>query len=183
MKKITLGPKIVISDPAYEIPTLAPCQAILKILPGEYLTKVQTVKRTINTLIVVHKKYLKSDLNFGLTTSPICADSGQVGIFDYDSYRNDAHIVKAPKVKFTYPKRKPGDKWYESVSKFTMSDRGWGTYDRGVISTSGHGDGVYDLYLAQVSGTIVAVAIDFKTADLNLNFYKQKRRKRLVSGK
>jgi hypothetical protein len=57
-----------------------------------------------------------------------------------------------------------GDKWYETICSRTLGVLQWGVYDRGVVSSSGIGDGSYSLYTATVDEEgkeIVGFIIDF----------------------
>ena len=65
-----------------------------------------------------------------------------------------------------------GDIWYGHMCDRTLSDTQWGTYDNGVVSSSGFGDGTYNLLVAKHKGQIVGIAIDFyvlkfKNSDFN----------------
>ena len=75
-------------------------------------------------------------------------DSGQAGIFCETSYRNDEIVesITTPEVDFVLPyDDTPGDKWYEKICRFTLVEPRWGSYDTGVVSSSGYGDGGYPL--------------------------------------
>lgn len=183
MNKIILGDTVVVSDPCYTIPTW--CQAIVKdVLPGEYLSAVEFVDagpwgNRSNTMVAVHKDYIDAKLRFQSHPSTIGVDSGQAGIFDFNSYRNDevAQSITTPPSDFSLAnyrsETEPGEDWYEKMCKFTLTGDSWGSYDSGIVSTSGCGDGSYDLYVAKVNKKIVALAIDFGTTNKNLTFYKK----------
>jgi len=47
------------------------------------------------------------------------------------------------------------------MCKHTLSDQSWGVYDSGIVSSSGFGDGAYQLYVVKKRNKIVAFAIDF----------------------
>jgi hypothetical protein len=178
MKKITLGNKVVVSDPCYTIPTW--CQIVVNdVLPGEYLSSVEMVDLNewgtrSNTMVAIHKDYLDAKLRFSEYPGTVGVDSGQAGIFDFDSYRNDevAEGITTPSVDFNLGEKGEGEKWYEKMCKFTLSEKSWGVYDSGIVSSSGVGDGSYDLYVAKIDKKVVALAIDFGVAKKNLRFYK-----------
>jgi hypothetical protein len=54
-----------------------------------------------------------------------------------------------------------GDKWYEKMCRLTSADQQWGSYNTGVVSSSGCGDGSYRLLVAKHKGKIVGIAIDY----------------------
>ena len=58
-----------------------------------------------------------------------------------------------------------GDDWYEKMCKFTLSEASWGAYDNGVVSSSGIGDGAYDLYVMKDGDEIVGMKVDFLPDD------------------
>lgn len=179
MKRITLGDTVVVSDPCYTMPTW--CQAVVKdVLPGEYLSAAEFVETDgwgdrSNTLVAVHKDYINEKLRFQSYPATIGVDSGQAGIFDLASYRNDeiAEGITTPGTDFCLGNNNTeGDKWYEKMCRFTLSEDSWGAYDSGIVTSSGYGDGSYDLYVAKKDKKIVALAIDFGTTHKNLSFYK-----------
>jgi hypothetical protein len=115
-------------------------------------------------LFLVHKDHqITKDLvydwfgDFGV-------DSGQAGVFDAASYRNDsaAEAIQTPYVDFVLPGRDlEGDAWYEKMCKFTLGESGWGAYDAGAVSSSGWGDGMYPVYGAEVDDKVVALQLVF----------------------
>jgi hypothetical protein len=58
------------------------------------------------------------------------------------------------------------------MCKFTLCDDQWGSYNTGVVSSSGCGDGSYRLLVAKHKGKIVGIALDYllfklKSSDFN----------------
>jgi hypothetical protein len=180
MEKIYLGAEVMVSDPCYTVPTW--CQhKLTSVLPGEYLT---TAFKSDNTdgwgmrcaaLVAVHKDYMEDELAWRtVTTADIGVDSGKCGIFDMESYRNDsiAEEITTPDSNFHIVFDGEGEKWYEKMCKFTLGDQQWGSYNTGVVSSSGIGDGSYRLLVAKHKGRVVGIAIDYllfklKSSDFN----------------
>ena len=172
-KRITLDDTVMVTDPSYEIPTW--CQIKLTdVLPGSYLPMCLDIDtggwgRRECVLLAVHEDYVDSKLAWRKTLGEVGVDSGQAGIFSYDSYRNDeiASNIKVPELAydgrpFEYPWRdKAGDAWYEQICRITLGELSWGAYEEGVASRSGYGDGSYTCYVAKKNKKIVAIAIDF----------------------
>lgn len=166
---ITLGNEVVISDPCYTIPTW--CQYKTdKVLPGQYHTFVERNNRfgwgMRNTgLLAVHQDFVSQPLKFRrITAADIGVDSGQAGIFDLKSYRNDdvfMNEVSDFAKKYRGNNNGEGEQWYCHMADRTLSDIGWGTYSHGVVSSSGIGDGSYVLKVAKHNRKIVALFIDF----------------------
>ena len=154
---ITLGNEVYVTDPCYSVPTW--CQLKLKdVLPGQWIaTMIYDELNGTNRnaeLHLVHKDYQRSkDLAYDWL-GDFGVDSGQAGVFDAASYRDDAAAAKysLPESKFDMsPYHMDGDRWYEAVSKLTLdTPDNWGAYDAGVVSSSGWGDGMYAAYGAEV---------------------------------
>jgi len=92
----------------------------------------------------------------------VCVDSGQAGIYDAKYFKDD-NIVGDYKLAKFIPINDPGDKWYSMNCKITMNYK-WHCVDTvpyGVVSSSGYGDGMYDLFVASKNDKIVAVKIVF----------------------
>ena len=182
MKKIKLTKKVVVSDPCYTIPTW--CQAVLdNVKPGVYHT---TVKKhdagdwgnRCSMIYAIHEDYIDHpnliDGKWEKTNYDIGVDSGQCGIFDFDSYRNDNHQIELGEGDISFfsqepwsrdKNEEPGESWYVKMCSRTLGTEHWGTYDSGIVSSSGFGDGSYDLYVVYKRNKIVAFAIDFLVED------------------
>ena len=156
-KTINLGPEVYVTDPCYSVPTW--CQTKLtNVLPGEWIVSmIYDEKQGTNRnaeLFLVHKDYQGKSLLYDWDwLGDFGVDSGQAGVFDAASYRNDsaAEAIQTPYVDFVLPGRDlEGDAWYEKMCKFTLGESGWGAYDAGAVSSSGWGDGMYPVYGAEV---------------------------------
>ena len=167
MNTIKLTEEVIVSDPCYTIPTW--CQIVLKnVLPGDYHPFVQRSTEfgwgmRCHRVGVIHNDFIEYHLSWRKTSGEVGVDSGQAGIFCKTSYRNDelAESITTPEVNFGIGRDGEGDAWYEKMCKFTLSDKGWGSYDTGVVSSSGIGDGGYDCLVAKVNGKIVGICINF----------------------
>ena len=174
MKQITLGSKVVVSDPCYSIPTW--CQEIVEgVKPGKYNVFIHKLDidgwgERVCALVAIHEDHEFNNIYLDHYSDNIGVDSGQAGIFDYSSYRNDSIVDSIPKMKlkeeFTLygGRMESGDEWYERICTHTLSEESWGTYDTGVVSSSGIGDGSYQLYTAtegEDSTPIIGFVINF----------------------
>jgi hypothetical protein len=163
--------KFVVSDPCYTLGTW--CQGILE----------NVKKGTWNAAILVSDEddfgkrvsrlYAKHDsLNTEFPDLEPCwsecnfdvgVDSGQVGIYEYETYRNDSVIDFVPR-NTIYTDRSPGHRWMaancgQTIGKFA------GTIPGGVVSQSGYGDGVYSAFVVKDnSSMIIAVMVEFFSA-------------------
>jgi hypothetical protein len=168
---ITLGDEVYVTDPCYSVPTW--CQLKFKdVLPGQWIvTMIYDELGGTNRnaeLHLIHKDYQNSkDLAYDWF-GDFGVDSGQAGVFDAASYRNDAAAANfnTPRIDFVIPGDKlDGDAWYEKICRFTLAEDGWGAYDAGAVSSSGWGDGEYPVYGAENEAG--------KTVALNLVFIDQ----------
>jgi Protein of unknown function (DUF4241) len=182
MKKIKLSNKVVVSDPCYEIPTW--CQIIVDdVLPGYYQPSICRIDlddwgNRISGLSCVHEDYIgkENELKLNWVEHPgiVGVDSGQAGVFSMESYRNDAMVGEEPVFDFGDSfDREMGDVWYRMCAHKTLSEKSWGVYDEGVVSSSGIGDGSYDLYvLKNNEDKVVGFCIDFLLDEnFDLEFY------------
>lgn len=155
---INLGPEVYVTDPCYSVPTW--CQKKLtNVLPGEWVVSMiydELGGSNRNAeLYLVHKDYQSAKkLPAFDHLGDIGVDSGQAGVFDAASYRDDAYAagITSPEVDFGLPGDPiEGDAWYTKMCKFTLAEDGWGTYAAGAVSSSGYGDGLYPIYGAEVN--------------------------------
>ncbi len=184
MDCITLDETVMVSDPCYSDPTW--CQIKLtNVLPGQYYPTCRIIEdpywgERCSVLLVVHKDYLHDTLSWRNSPGEVGVDSGQAGIFSYDTYRNDSICddIDSP-VCCGFPSfGTPGEDWYEKVSGFTLSSEKWGSYYKGVVSSSGIGDGGYRCLLAKDKGKVVGIAIDYsmeklRNKDMNVIIQEQ----------
>lgn len=150
MKTITLGEKIMVSDPSYRVG--AWCQKVLdNILPGTYKCSV----RRCNYDCFGFRNTMMRIIHEGCTHTPweridadIGVDSGMAGIYDYDYFEQN-HDKKTGMT----------DEWYDRVCE---CDGNILLDDKAFIAESGFGDGIYDCYVAKnKDGQIIGVKITF----------------------
>jgi hypothetical protein len=109
-----------------------------------------TLNDGTNTEIIVH--HVEHELALGdfVRYQPqnmygaIGVDSGQAGFFDADTLATHNH-----------------DHFYEEVCNLTLGTLGAGVIKYGAVSSSGWGDGSYELFIATENGQVVAARIDF----------------------
>ena len=172
-RQIRLGGEVIVSDPCYEIPTW--CQEVIKnVRPGVYDTEVDYRESSgwgerVHSLTVLHEN-IKSP-NWEHYSNNIGVDSGQCGVFCMTSYRNDEMSQELPWLTEKgdpfgdhpfRPVKEEGEQWYVKMCDRTLStEEGWGVYDTGVVSSSGYGDGSYELQVCQMDGLIHGFRIIF----------------------
>lgn len=126
-----LGDKAIASDPCYEYGLW--CQLeIPNVSPGRYDAFVRMMGNRVAELLAV-----KQDGRYDFPTCPfgeaIGVDSGQAGIYDHDWYAE--HGASA------------GLDCYSEISEMTLGYE-YGTYDdKCVVSSSGWGDGAYQVFV------------------------------------
>jgi len=167
MKKFNITSGVMVcSDPCYEIPTW--CQGIVEnVKNGEWEAEVETSNEggwgeRIAVLKVNHVN-AKLSGGFKLLNFDGGVDSGQFGFFDKDFYRNDEVAKDLPKEDFgdNYDENE-GDSWYRAVCSLTLGVESWGVLSGGAVSSSGFGDGSYNVYGSKdESGEYVAFYVVF----------------------
>lgn len=171
--QILLGEQVIVSDPCYEVPTW--CQEIIKnVRPGMYDITVDYREsdgwgERVHSLTVLHN-IIKSPI-WEHHCNHIGVDSGQAGVFCMTSYRNDDIAGNLPWLTEKgdpfgdhpfRPVKEDGEKWYVKMCDRTLStEQGWGVYDTGVVSSSGYGDGQYELLTSQMDGMVHGFKIIF----------------------
>ena len=177
--EVTSG-SIVCSDPCYVIPTW--CQGIVNnVKNGTWLAEVDMKNEgdwgiRVASLFIVNKVAFENEgeypiserlLDFSQMNFNAGVDSGQFGFFDKEFYRNDESAKDLKKYEFgdNYDTQS-GDTWYRACSDLTLGDESWGVMPNGVVSTSGFGDGSYDVFgYKDNSGEYVAFSVVFIYAD------------------
>jgi hypothetical protein len=161
MKKITLGKKVVVSDPCYEIPTW--CQAVIdNVEPGEYECDVEKTDEgewgnRCAVLRVIKLDSSHKDEDWEFYPADIGVDSGQCGVFDFDTYRRDSIVPEMEDVENETGEnwnyigwKEEGEKWYGKICEYTLfPECSHGGYKNGYVSSSGYGDGCYPLYVTR----------------------------------
>jgi hypothetical protein len=182
---IKLGNEVMVSDPCYEVGTWCQ-QKLTDVLPGNYYPFVRQTDETggwgrrNSTLTVVHEDYVKKNLSWRAYPTEIGVDSGQAGIFSMDTYRKDeVFIGQESEFGKKYGigwKEDGGESWYAHMVDRTLSEQSWGTYENGVVASSGIGDGGYEMSVAKADGKIVGITIDFfmeKLRKMDYESYKE----------
>jgi hypothetical protein len=189
-RTITLGKEVMVSDPHYTEPTW--CQIKLdNVKPGNYIAYHKTYEYTDggflpSMILVIHQDHNDDeDLVWDLEDGEVGVDSGQAGIFSYETFRKDGLEMEVPTVGWDgksfewlesiMKDKEDGDDWYLKMTKMTLTTERWGTYDQGIVSRSGQGDGSYNLYTASIDGEVVAMAVDFAVEEepvIDFEFFK-----------
>ena len=146
---------IIVTDPCYNYDER---QIIDNALPGEWIANVVISDegswgKRIAELIVMNVDSHHDGYEWERSKIEVGVDSGQAGFFD----------------SFMYPRGDTGEygdtsTFYGKVCNMTVTEQGHGTagvLSFGVASSSGFGDGGYDLYTATQDGKVVAAKIVF----------------------
>ena len=159
--KIESG-RIMISDPCYGLGTW--CQAQDVEFPnGEYNAYYKATDESANCIkeIRLVNKVLKvseeDKIKWTSLENEIGVDSGQAGIFDgkyYEDYHGD-----------DCSDEEVDEEWYNRVCNITcnlVDEEFAGVIDnKGLVSSSGYGDGGYEAYIGKLDDQIVAVKVIF----------------------
>jgi hypothetical protein len=167
MGTIKLSQNVRVSDPCYDNDVWCKTK-LTNVLPGNYNVFIEKGDEhgwgmRVKSVRVIHEDF--SDTDMWEEHSEIGVDSGQAGIFCETSYRNDtiAESIETPRSRFDLPfNDNEGDKWYEKMCNFTLSDDQYGIYETGVVTSSGIGDGGYPLeVIKERNGYIVGMRITY----------------------
>lgn len=145
--------KLRVTDPCYGM-TVWCAHTLENVKNGEWFGSILEIDdrnwgRRVKSLKIIHStmvgnrrlRYHRLDVNIGV-------DSGQAGFWDeqyFRSVKSDIEINEA---------------FYDEICNITLSNE-FGGNEFGVASSSGYGDGVYSLEVAEMNGEIVAANIIF----------------------
>jgi len=159
---------MILSDPCYTLGTW--CQAeVSNLLPGKYKVFVSYLHDVnwgtrISGIVAAHEDFWdaiycsRAKLTESKTFS-LGVDSGQLGIFDKEWYRNDAKLSPEQLPK-TETWKEEDEMWYGTCCEATLDEEQCGLVPGGFVSSSGYGDGAYDAFLHQFDGCNKYAAIE-----------------------
>lgn len=138
--------KAIVSDPCYELETNG--GKILDVFNGEWdAFTIENEEGRVKSLTVIHKDYnfykYVHDGNYDLITNDLGVDSGQMAVCDYEKYDTS-------------------EKEYQKYCEKTLSELSAGIVgDYAAVSSTGYGDGSYELYGAKTDGKYYSFLIEF----------------------
>jgi hypothetical protein len=99
----------------------------------------------------------------------VCVDSGQMSIVDSEHYKNDMDTIG--KTLSEVNDDTPGEKWYSMICNITLNKKvRAGIIPNGVVSESGIGDGVYNLFkLCDKNDCVIGLKVNFLIGDNESN--------------
>ena len=156
---IDLSGKVVISDPCYDRNKWYVVKDIA-VKPGKYAICVTQIDMeeygvVIAAIMAVHTDYFKSlKAEWNPYDCVIGVDSGQCGIFDDTIY---------PAYEKSGGEYDDENSFYGECCKLTLSDAKSGILRTrgGAVSSSGHGDGSYELFCQYHDGERIALMVNF----------------------
>ncbi len=166
---------MVCSDPCYSIPTW--CQGIVEnVKKGTWIASVIRSDEGDwgDRIAMLQVHHIDNNVEPMVNMFPMDfvggVDSGQFGFFDKDFYRNDESAKDLPKYNFSSDfDREDGDAWYRACAEKTLGDESWGVLPNGVVSTSGFGDGSYEIFGEKDGDEYVGFAVMFIAPELDEN--------------
>ena len=170
MKKlgtINLSGKVVVSDPCYDRDVWC-MQDDIAVKAGNYHVYVsysdeKEFGTRVAALAVVHTDHLDllSDghLNWNSVNGSIGVDSGQCGIFDDSIYPRGTKADEDAEVF---------DSFYQECCNITGSEEQGGILKsgKGVVTSSGFGDGGYELFSLSHKNETVALLVDYSVTTM-----------------
>ena len=160
--EVTSG-KIIISDPCYKLPKNSDKNKINEIIDvpngtwSAYVFKYRN-GNNVSELMILHESITLKDINDVWLDhlTKICVDSGQAGFFDLKYYKDDDNVQNHELAPFIGIESK-GDKWYSMCCDKTYNEKIPGkcgdVIPNGCLSSSGYGDGQYDVSVGYKEGT------------------------------
>ena len=170
--QIKLGEKVIVSDPCYSDVDGWFNNQINNMRPGMYDTQVVKSDEgdwgdRIASLTVLHE-IIKSPIWEDIGS--VAVDSGQMSICCMTSYRNDEVAKDLPWLTDKgdpfgdhpfRPTKEKGEKWYVKMCDRTLREEQWGTYESGVVSSTGYGDGMYKLEICKMDDMVHGIKVTF----------------------
>lgn len=158
---------VMVSDPCYEVGSWGQAQ-LNNTKKGEWIAKIKQFDEgewgiRNGELIALHKSIdISNELNWKLEKAIIGVDSGQAGIFDLTVFRNDEVSMSSTFLSSEAQEEK-GEKWYSHICDLTLeTNERAGITKGGVVSSSGYGDGGYELFtIRDENDSVVAIKIVF----------------------
>lgn len=142
-----INSEIVISDPKFKIghkyQNIFNNNKIGKWKSYVYQTKVPVWGELCSELVAIHENHIFSDLNWLKSEQFIFVDSGIIGIFDKNFYNNNFSEIKP------------------NYNTLISHDKKSFKLNYGVLSYSGFGNGLYEVYSAYNNKEIIAIKIVF----------------------
>jgi hypothetical protein len=167
--RVFFGDKAIITDSCYDLKTW--CNFIANIRAGEYdcYAKIKNInnwgERVWEIVSIRRDATIISDnfdeLEWLFEFGEIGVDSGSCGVFDLEFF-NDNNDKELDSLKSGKISDEENEKFYDRMCGLTDNDNHCGTYKHGFNSSSGLGDGGYELYvLKDDEGFITAMKVVF----------------------
>lgn len=168
---------ILVSDPGYEFSLENYCQdawelniLLTNVLKGEWhcWVKKDSLTNRNAELISIHVNQLNGDILKTDTTDfwtkiedkVVCVDYGQAGIYDMTHFKDNNDVGEYE--IFVDENSDQREAWYSMNCAVTQKlEHFAGTIPYGVVSSSGYGDGMYDLFVARKNDKVVGIKIVF----------------------
>jgi len=158
--------KVYVSDPCYEVGTW--CQLHLeKVRTGTWQMDMEHDDHEVVSALVCRHIDCRYPL-FGELAGEIGVDSGQAGVFDSQYYKSNkvAQGIEltsedSPIVDEDSDEYEDGGAWYNLCCDKTLGDECGGVIPFGALSSSGYGDGGYNVWVAKENDEIVGIKIIF----------------------
>jgi hypothetical protein len=151
--------KIIVSDPCYNMETW--CIGDFKAMNGKWNSYIKILDKIVVKLLIVHEGYDKTDPYIKLNID-VGVDSGQCGFYDYQKYVDEG----AGRGKYNNT-----NTFYGKVCSLTDTSRKEKKYagiinNFGVVSSSGYGDGSYDVFVGYDGDQVTIAKLVFTNDEI-----------------
>lgn len=157
---------VYISDPSYDPPKEKgsfEMNRLIKVPKKEWDVYI-TQSGDRNASIIMERKKTKKEYSETPKNSnkfSIGVDSGQAGFFDSKHYKNDKDTKNKPLADYIDINGE-GDKWYAMVCNITIDTKlNAGILPFGAVSSSGYGDGEYEVIVNYYGKEVGSIEIIF----------------------
>lgn len=152
--KIEIKDELIIGDPCYDLDSLE-LGRIKDIVPDIYNCSIEYSKeKRISMIEIKHGDILEKDSDLYTLENEfwITVDSGQVGFYDYEFFKEYLDNIKNRK----------GEKIYRTICEKTGSSEKYGIGKQYFVVSSGYGEGECDVYVTRNSDRkVIGVIIEF----------------------
>lgn len=113
-------------------------------------------QKRIASLLVTKEDLIVSDELSIVPNGYVKVRTGQLGIFDLSAYRDDSLLPPLTKIF-----NESGEIFYNHCCISTLSRKRSGLFPFGIVSSTGYGDGIYEVQLLKDDGETVGIKVIF----------------------
>lgn len=157
--------ELVIGDPFFALNT-GHLQKIKQVEGGDWNFYASYQDRLVAKILVIHEAWESRNAKLRIVdTGAIKVESGQLGVFDKEMYRNDNQFPTDYHPAGGRAKGTEAEKFYGACLERVLSGDAAGVLAFGCNCVAGHGNGKYTAEIYHADGMAVAVSVVFMEDD------------------